>query len=823
MFKGLVVFLLLLPCAVVFSDSASASVVASCGNFLGPVNVPHKSLNFNTVEVGESRTLSFVIQNPINNEQTAEIYSIKSQSDAFVVLNPLTNFCMKSGSQVTINVAFMPDAPGGIRSQIEIVHSDFSRGGIAPNSVLATSKTFVTVAGIGALTDMTATPSALNFGAINLGQSLTKTFTLQNGGKVTEQIKQITSNLSNFVVLSPGFPQNLSLNGSINVQVRFTPTSAQNYSGKLLVVDELGDTEVTVPVSGSGLGAGGLLIKPLSLDFGTMGEGTFKDLPLIISNTGQASATISSFNFTDLSFETSPGAPLTIGAGKSSAVLVRFKAGALPAVQRPQSTKLVQKEVLTLHTNLPQMPSVNVQLSANVVAGKIGFVPDLHTPFENRNIHTNAVQWVDYNNDDMQDLYFCGSNGNLLYKNVGKGNFVDVTKVANVGNDHNNCQGASWADVDNDGDLDLAIFNASGPPVLLKNNHFVFSIVSGGPGLIATDAFDTAPPEGGIWLDFNNDGNVDLFVVRNGAPDQLFKSTGLFHFTDVSAAAHVNFNGPGRACVAGDINGDGYPDIYVVNENAPNKLYLNNKNETFREAGVGAGVAFNGDSQEADLSDYDGDGDLDLFVVNGDGPSVLYENLGQARFQDVSSSSGIQGPQNGKSATFNDVDNDGDQDLILVQSPGSKFLFKNLGNGKFTPVSNVDLADSGDPDSATSGDSDNDGQNDAVVGDSGNQSPTSNTLYQNTGDGTSHYLTLVLVGTESNKSAIGATVVLRAGLILQAQQVSSGNGQNENSLPLEFGLGPNTTASLIIQWPSGKVQNMSNVAADQTLTITEPQ
>ncbi len=106
---------------------------------------------------------------------------------------------------------------------------------------------------------------------------------------------------------------------------------------------------------------------------------------------------------------------------------------------------------------------------------------------------------------------------------------------------------------------------------------------------------------------------------------------------------------------------------------------MNNKNETFKDSGASAGVAFNGDSRQAVFSDYDGDGDLDLFVVNNDGPSVLYRNTGNLKFQNVTSSAGLSEPKKGASATFADLDNDGDMDLTIVQSAGGNLLYKNRG------------------------------------------------------------------------------------------------------------------------------------------------
>ncbi len=424
--------------------------------------------------------------------------------------------------------------------------------------------------------------------------------------------------------------------------------------------------------------------------------------------------------------------------------------------------------------------------------------------------------------DQKVDLYITGSNGNVICTNVGQSKFTNGTAPAKLGNNALQAGGASWADVDNDGDLDVFIANRNVPSSVLKNNNGVFTKVQTvvGPTFAAEEVTQT---EGGVWLDFNRDGKLDLYIVRDGAPNQLFKNNGLFNLVNIAASAKVDVNSAGRSAVVADFNNDGYPDIYVVNFNRPNKLFINNQNETFRDVTASAGVGFAGASLQAVVSDYDQDEDLDLFVVNTNGSSLLYRNQGNLRFQNATGAARLAGPKNGRSASFADYDNDGDDDLLVLQTPGGNILFRNDGNGKFTRIGNVDLDESDDPTSVVNGDFNNDGLLDVVVGDGDEGQQNGDSIFLNTGGDGNNFLIVTLEGRSSNRSAIGARVLVKVGLIPQLKEVSAGNGKNQESLPLEFGLGSATSATTLqVFWPSGKQETRTNVPAGR-ITITEPQ
>lgn len=437
----------------------------------------------------------------------------------------------------------------------------------------------------------------------------------------------------------------------------------------------------------------------------------------------------------------------------------------------------------------------------------------------NQNIRTTGVQWIDYNGDKRLDLFLVGTNGTALFKNVGSGKFVNVTSQARIGNDGKEARGASWADIDNDGDLDVFIANVTGPPTLLLNNHGVFSDISNllrNPIGVA----DAGTTQAGVWVDINNDKDIDLFIVKDGGPNQLFKKTG-FQFTNVASSAGVAATSTGRSATAADFNMDGFQDLFVVNFGQANRLYLNNGNETFKDLTANAGLGFAGGSVQAAVADYDRDKKLDIFVVNNTGSSILYRNLGNNKFKSTTPAI-LKTPVKGIAAAFADIDGDGNQDLILAQTIGGNFLFKNAGKGQFTLVTGVDLNNPDNPTGVTIGDYNNDGLPDIAIGDGDDSIDRGDSVYQNTGGGGNHFLQLTLVGSSANRSAIGARVVVQTGLTFQAKEVTSGNGQSQEGLTMNFGLGiAQLVDTLQIYWPGGSVQTLQNIKANTKLTVVQ--
>jgi enediyne biosynthesis protein E4 len=438
----------------------------------------------------------------------------------------------------------------------------------------------------------------------------------------------------------------------------------------------------------------------------------------------------------------------------------------------------------------------------------------------NNAIATTGVQAIDYNNDKKQDLALIGKNGNALFKNVGKGKFVNVTQQAKFSNAGRDARGASWSDINNDGFPDVVITNATGAPTILKNNHGVFSDVSNLFANAAVAGKSESGTRAAVWVDIDNDSRIDMFVVKEGVPNQLFKQSSFLKFDDIAQTAGVASTGEGRSAVAADFDEDGFQDIFLVNFKQPCKFYHNNRNATFNEIGKSSGVDFNGASIQASIVDYDSDGKPDLFIVNNEGPSFFYKNVGNLNFQKISPPA-LKSAKKGIAAAFVDYNLDGNQDLVLAQSQGGNRLYKNNGQGKFETVAGIDLSRPDNPTGVTVGDFNNDGIPDVMIGDGGTDQDRGDSLFKNDGGG--NHITLILQGTKSNRSAIGAVALIQLGINIQAQQVTGGNGMSQESLPLEFGLGSATKVNIRIAWPSGIVQTIPDVDANQVLKITEPQ
>ncbi len=483
--------------------------------------------------------------------------------------------------------------------------------------------------------------------------------------------------------------------------------------------------------------------------------------------------------------------------------------------------------------------------------------------------------WIDYNNDGLLDLYVVngryiadltdhsapdGMNAtNHLYRNNGDGTFTDVTAQAGVSGKGFGV-GVTAGDFDNDGNEDLYVTNYNSAILYRNNGNGTFADVTEKAG-VENPFFGT----GAAFVDYDRDGKLDLFVGNylkfdpnyrqyytaqhypgplGYAPEtnRLFHNNGDGAFTDVSKSSGIASQ-PGRAMgiTVGDYDNDGWPDIYIANDTMPSFLYHNNHNGTFTDVASDLYVAYgqNGEASTAMgpiFGDYNNDGWQDLFVSDAHFHR-FYQNPGKAggAFQDVTNASGVgavSGQFVGWGDGFFDFDNDGWKDLFIVNGgmvwlvPMPSSLLRNNGDGTFTDVSlhagdffREQIVGRG----ACFADYDNDGYIDAFVTTLGGKG----ILLHNTPPPgkRNHWLTVKLVGTRSNRDGYGASLEAVAGSLRQFVQSTSESGYLSQSDPRpHFGLGPYTEVdTLIIHWPSGTVQTLKNIRADQILTVTEPE
>ena len=328
----------------------------------------------------------------------------------------------------------------------------------------------------------------------------------------------------------------------------------------------------------------------------------------------------------------------------------------------------------------------------------------------------------------------------------------------------------------------------------------------------------------------------------NFAPLQnvLFRNNGNGTFTDVSSEAGIaGHKGNGLGVVSGDYDDDGLPDIFVANDTTPNFLFHNEGRGTFKEVALLSGVAVAADGRPragmgTDFGDYDGDGDLDLFVTNHELEAhTLFRNLGKGLFEDATFTSGVGPPTLpfvGFGAEFLDVDNDADLDLSIVNGhvmnspshfrPGAKeaqrnLVLRNEGKGRFRDVSRQSgpgFAVENISRTLASGDIDNDGDLDLLV----TNNASAADLLRNGGMSGNNSLLVRLVGTRGNRNAIGARIRLTAGGGTQVREVRAGSSYlGQHDLRAHFGLGRATAIDrLEIRWPNGQTETVPNVARE---------
>lgn len=429
-----------------------------------------------------------------------------------------------------------------------------------------------------------------------------------------------------------------------------------------------------------------------------------------------------------------------------------------------------------------------------------------------------GVALGDYNGDGATDIFVVNAaKTSTLLENNGFGAFINRTQASGLAA-ADACEAGVWGDYDNDGWLDLYLVRNSKPGLLYRNRgDGTFVDVAAAAGVTNDGAGQSA-----AWADFDNDGHLDLFVANAGA-SRLYRNNGNGTFTDLAAAAGLGHAAPSTGGLWGDFNGDGYPDLLVTNrDNAlpvSNLLYWNNGNRTFTAMPLG----MNGLGAAA--ADYDNDGDLDVFIISvigslGLGEHLLFRNDGAGVFTNVADSAGLAFEGLARSAAWGDFDNDGWLDLHLAGVSRNHQIFKNNGDGTF-----ADFSDSagvyGQSFVKTSawGDFDRDGALDIYVvnGD------YPNVLYQNQRRNR-NWLTLKLQGRNSNRAALGARAQLIAGGLSQWREISGGSGfRSQNSLEMEFGLGQSEKVdTLRVYWPSGLIDRFTDLhSLNRVFTVVE--
>jgi len=448
--------------------------------------------------------------------------------------------------------------------------------------------------------------------------------------------------------------------------------------------------------------------------------------------------------------------------------------------------------------------------------------------------------WGDYDHDGNVDLFVCSSVGssgsvtNRLYHNNGNGTFSRITTGAIV-NERADSDAPVWGDFDNDGDLDLFVSNWASP----VGDFFYRNEGDGTFTKITQGAWvtDSGAGIGAAWGDYDNDGYLDLYVVNSEYQnDFLYHNNGDGTMTSITNGPLPTSGGGSLGCAWADYDGDGDLDLFVANSGPGQPVqkdvqFRNDGNGVFTRILTGAPTE-GGHSVGVAWGDYDNDGDLDLFVTDVFDNNRLYRNDGTNGFVRITEGAIVNDGGSSISAAWGDYDNDGYLDLFIARTRAdytaeNNLLYHNEGDGTFSKVTaGAVVNDGGRSFGCAWADFDNDGDLDLFVA-NGGYSREPCFLYRNDG-GTNKWILVRLIGTVSNRSAIGAKVRVKATIqgktVWQLREISGGSGYcSQNDLRAHFGLGNATNVEVVrIEWPSGIVQELRGVPAKQTLTVTEP-
>ena len=489
----------------------------------------------------------------------------------------------------------------------------------------------------------------------------------------------------------------------------------------------------------------------------------------------------------------------------------------------------------------------------------------------------------DYNRDGRPDIFFTnGGNiatlkkdalkyANRLFRNDGNGKFTDVTRQAGLeGTGYD--VGVAIADYDNDGYPDIFVAGVHHNTLYHNNGNGTFTDVTAQAGLNHPDPqFGPLWAVGAAWVDVNNDGKLDLFVVNylqwdyaaephcnfngkayychpkfyKGLPNQLFLNNGDGTFTDVSAQYGIRAQvGKGMGVAIADYDGDGRSDLFVTNDNYYNFLFHNVDGKKFQESAFDAGVALaeNGNfvsGMGTDFRDYSNDGLPDIFFATLNNETFpLFRDSGKGEFEDATAKTGLAAltrPMAGFGVGMYDFDNDGWKDLFIArghvdaipvaneQIDQPNTVFHNIDHGihwaALTSEAGFDAFPPARHRGCAFGDLDGDGRVD-IVATALNRDAE---IWMNRSPDSGHWLDIALEGTKSNRDGIGAVIklVTKAGAQYNHMTTSVGYASSSDG-PVHFGLGAESVAQTIeIHWPSGVIQRLENVPADRVLNVKE--
>ncbi len=479
-----------------------------------------------------------------------------------------------------------------------------------------------------------------------------------------------------------------------------------------------------------------------------------------------------------------------------------------------------------------------------------------------------GVAVADVDGDEYEDIFFVSMDSfddqssekaspPSLFRNMGDGTFQDITREAGLMEIQGYSQGALFFDYNNNGRQDLYIASYDGGQ-LFQNDGGTFTDITEKAGLNLEGLCGDYPcfSSAASAADYDGNGYPDLFIVNNvdwdinnpahfgerqlfpaffkAQESFLFKNNGDGTFTNATAESGVNnIDGKGLSAVWFDYNNNGWPDLYIANDLTRNRLYMNNKDGTFTDLAAAARVNEVKSSMGVNVADFNSSGHLDLVTTNLEGSMLsLFRNFGDLRFDYATTYAGLNPSRrsSGWGIEFGDFNQNGHLDLVMASGPvwdinptdAENLFFKNNGNRRYEDVTLS--AGSFQNNSVSRGlaviDILNNGKPDLVVSNIDGDHPQ---LLLNTTNNENHWLKLTLEGTDTNRDAIGARVILERtdGHLIIREVKAGGSYQSTSTKSLFFGLADSGIKHLSIRWPSGHTQVLEDVSADTTLHIKE--
>ena len=441
-----------------------------------------------------------------------------------------------------------------------------------------------------------------------------------------------------------------------------------------------------------------------------------------------------------------------------------------------------------------------------------------------------GISFADYDNDGDQDIYaYTRLNENRLYENNGDGTFIDMAAVAGI-NYNGNTRAATWVDLNNDGFQDLYVANYQSPDIIYINNgpgidnQYTFTDITASSG-IAIENFED--PKAVIAADYDNDGDLDIYLSNFNTQNRLYRNNGDLTFTDVVYISNTTDVEMSMSAIFFDYDNDNDVDLYLVHDfDIPNILYQNDGNGYFTDVSEELGVDYAGDGMGVDVADINNDGWMDIYITNLY-ENTLYLNNADGTFTDISAAAGVQDYGMGWGTFFIDYDNDGWQDIYVINdthfSPYPNVLYRNEGDNTFQKIGQyTDIASEQAGFGGACSDIDGDGFLDIVIANSG--SAQGNQVFKNSGND-HHWIAFNLVGVRTNRNAVGAKVaiVYNGGEQQQFEEIHAGIGfAGQNDFKVHFGLAQAQSIDKVqVRWPNGNVQELFNLSSNQIYTITE--